>query len=119
MELYYRRSESTHKGRQYPARVETVVLFLPDVWSCLPTRLEWDGLQRGYRGALEEKLMPGQASDAVDGEAQEDEAAGGGGVVPVSSDEKAHSHALCLCAVTGACVFGWGVSSSPSLVFNS
>ncbi|RZC40237.1 cell division cycle and apoptosis regulator protein 1-like, partial [Asbolus verrucosus] len=34
VELYYRRSESTHKGRAVPARVETVVLFLPDVWSC-------------------------------------------------------------------------------------
>lgn len=56
MELYYRRSESTHKGKNIPARVETVVLFLPDVWSCLPTRLEWDGLQQTYRKQLERKL---------------------------------------------------------------
>lgn len=25
-------------------RVETVVLFVPDVWSCLPTRVEWEGM---------------------------------------------------------------------------
>lgn len=42
-EIYYRRGESSsHKGRGM--RVETVVLFVPDVWSCLPTRVEWDGM---------------------------------------------------------------------------
>ncbi|XP_023018304.1 cell division cycle and apoptosis regulator protein 1 [Leptinotarsa decemlineata] len=56
VELYYRRNESTHKGKSIPARVETVVLFLPDVWSCLPTRLEWDGLQQSYRKQLERIL---------------------------------------------------------------
>lgn len=55
VELYYRRSVSTHKGRQVPARVETVVIFLPDVWSCVPTRLEWDSLTDGYRRLLHGK----------------------------------------------------------------
>lgn len=55
VELYYRRSVSTHKGRQVPARVETVVIFLPDVWSCVPTRLEWDSLADGYRRLLHGK----------------------------------------------------------------
>lgn len=42
-EIYYRRGESSsHKGRGM--RVDTVVLFVPDVWSCLPTRVEWDGM---------------------------------------------------------------------------
>lgn len=42
-EIYYRRGESSsHKGRGM--RVETVVLFVPDVWSCLPTRVEWEGM---------------------------------------------------------------------------
>ncbi|XP_054708113.1 cell division cycle and apoptosis regulator protein 1-like [Uloborus diversus] len=41
-EIYYRRGESwSSKGR-----VETVVLFVPDVWSCLPTRIEWDDMSR-------------------------------------------------------------------------
>lgn len=53
VELYYRRAESTHKGKLIPARVETVVLFLPDVWSCLPTRLEWDNLQVVYKKQLD------------------------------------------------------------------
>lgn len=56
LELYYRRNESVHKGKAVPARVETVVLFLPDVWSCVPTRLEWDGLHLNYRKQLERRL---------------------------------------------------------------
>ncbi|XP_019756359.1 cell division cycle and apoptosis regulator protein 1 [Dendroctonus ponderosae] len=53
VELYYRRGETTHKGKAIPARVETVVIFLPDVWSCLPTRLEWEEVQLSYRKHLE------------------------------------------------------------------
>jgi len=63
VELYYHRNESTHKGKVIPARVETVVLFLPDVWSCLPTRLEWDGLHLSYRKQLEHKLKADQEVD--------------------------------------------------------
>lgn len=48
VELYYRRAESVHRGRVVPARVETVVVYVPDVWSCLPTRLEWDALVPSY-----------------------------------------------------------------------
>lgn len=39
-----------------PARVETVVLYLPDVWSCQPTRLEWDGLHLNYKKQLDRLL---------------------------------------------------------------
>lgn len=56
LEIYYRRSETTHKGKLVAARVETVVLFLPDVWSCVPTRLEWDGLHLNYKRQLDRKL---------------------------------------------------------------
>ncbi|XP_023931165.1 cell division cycle and apoptosis regulator protein 1-like [Lingula anatina] len=55
-EIHYHRPEETHKGRVVPARVETVVLFLPDVWSCLPTRLEWEVLQTTYKHQLTDKL---------------------------------------------------------------
>lgn len=53
MELYYRRSETVHKGRVIPARIETVVIFLPDVRSCIPTLIEWDGIQNLYKNAFE------------------------------------------------------------------
>lgn len=56
MEVHYHRGESVHRGKSYPARVETVVIFVPDVWSCVPTRLEWDGLQLSYQKALSRKL---------------------------------------------------------------
>uniref|UniRef100_A0AAR2J5P3 Cell division cycle and apoptosis regulator protein 1 n=1 Tax=Pygocentrus nattereri TaxID=42514 RepID=A0AAR2J5P3_PYGNA len=51
-EIRYHRPEETHKGRTVPAHVETVVLFLPDVWHCLPTRSEWEGLSRGLKEQL-------------------------------------------------------------------
>uniref|UniRef100_A0A8B9LBM8 Cell division cycle and apoptosis regulator protein 1 n=1 Tax=Astyanax mexicanus TaxID=7994 RepID=A0A8B9LBM8_ASTMX len=56
-EIRYHRPEETHKGRTVPAHVETVVLFLPDVWHCLPTRSEWEGLSRGLKEQLAEKLL--------------------------------------------------------------
>ncbi|XP_014276938.1 cell division cycle and apoptosis regulator protein 1 isoform X3 [Halyomorpha halys] len=56
MEVHYHRGESVHRGKSYPARVETVVIFVPDVWSCVPTRLEWEGLHLNYQKALSRKL---------------------------------------------------------------
>ncbi|RXM30670.1 Cell division cycle and apoptosis regulator protein 1 [Acipenser ruthenus] len=56
-EIRYHRPEETHKGRTVPAHVETVVLFLPDVWHCLPTRSEWETLSRGYKQQLSETLQ--------------------------------------------------------------
>ena len=57
-EIRYFRPESKHKDRVQAARVETVVLFLPDVWTCSPTRLEWDSLQQAYQKQLQMKLNP-------------------------------------------------------------
>lgn len=73
MEIYYRRAETVHKGKTIPARVETVVLFLPDVWNCLPTRLEWDGLQANYKKLLDRKLNADQDM-ADDGDAADEKA---------------------------------------------
>ncbi|CAK9821569.1 Cell division cycle and apoptosis regulator protein 1 [Anthophora retusa] len=77
LELYYRRAETTHKsGRVVPSRVETVILFLPDVWSCVPTKLEWDGLQLSYKKQLERKLLRAASSpDDSDAANDTDEAA--------------------------------------------
>lgn len=77
LELYYRRAETTHKsGRVVPSRVETVILFLPDVWSCVPTRLEWDGLQLNYKRQLERKLLRAASNpDDLDAANETDEAA--------------------------------------------
>ncbi|XP_076164128.1 cell division cycle and apoptosis regulator protein 1 [Ptiloglossa arizonensis] len=77
LELYYRRAETTHKsGRVVPSRVETVILFLPDVWSCVPTRLEWDGLQLNYKKQLERKLLRAVSNpDESDAANDTDEAA--------------------------------------------
>lgn len=55
-----------HKGKPVAARIETVVLYLPDVWNCLPTRLEWDGLHLNYKKQLERKLTKGEADEDVE-----------------------------------------------------
>lgn len=49
-----------------PARTETVVIFLPDVSSCLPNRLEYDQLRQDYKLACEKFVNPDP-----DGEIQE------------------------------------------------
>ncbi|XP_051946156.1 cell division cycle and apoptosis regulator protein 1-like [Xyrauchen texanus] len=69
-EICYHRPEETHKGRTVPAHVETVVLFLPDVWHCLPTRSEWEGLSRGVKDQLAEKILAERKE--ADGEQEED-----------------------------------------------
>lgn len=67
VELYYRRSESIHKGRTIPARVETVVIYLPDVRSCLPTRIEWDGLCTSYKQKMDEVIRASESgTDSAD-----------------------------------------------------
>ncbi|XP_062912821.1 cell division cycle and apoptosis regulator protein 1-like [Mobula hypostoma] len=54
-EIRYLQPGELREGRLLPARVETVVVFLPDVWHCLPTRLEWDALSLGYTQQLTDR----------------------------------------------------------------
>ncbi|XP_055503293.1 cell division cycle and apoptosis regulator protein 1 isoform X2 [Leucoraja erinacea] len=70
-EIRYHRPEEHHKGRTVPAHVEAVVIFLPDVWHCLPTRSEWEALSRGYKQQLAEKLQAEHKE--ADGEQEEEE----------------------------------------------
>lgn len=68
MELYYRRVETVRKGRTVPARTQTVVIFLPDVRSCLPTRLEWDELTVKYKNHLETRDQSKDNDESLDGD---------------------------------------------------
>ncbi|XP_059168003.1 cell division cycle and apoptosis regulator protein 1-like isoform X2 [Physella acuta] len=70
-EIRYFRPESKHKDRVQPARVETVVIFLPDVWTCNPTRLEWNSLQAAYQKQLQLKLNPEAAQQQEEEESEE------------------------------------------------
>jgi hypothetical protein len=61
VELKYRRTEQNKKEGDSssmikPARIETVVIFLPDVHSCMPNRSEWDDVKQQYKQALEKIL---------------------------------------------------------------
>lgn len=73
VELKYRRTEQNKKEGDSgstikPARIETVVIFLPDVHSCMPNRSEWEGVQQQYKQALEKLLT---ANDSVPEEDEE------------------------------------------------
>ena len=51
LKIHYRRQASSSK----PARTETVVIFFPDIWSCMPTKLEYDVVCEQYSQACKLK----------------------------------------------------------------
>ena len=66
LELKYRRTEQIKgEGITKPARFETVVIFLPDIYSCMPNRSEWDTLQQQYKEACEKFLSDSDSDDDV------------------------------------------------------
>lgn len=58
LEIHYRRQESSSK----PARTETTVIFLPDVWSVMPTVNEHSEAKSLYEKALDAKINPPKPS---------------------------------------------------------
>lgn len=92
VEMYYHRGERTHKGKAVGPRVETVVLFLPDVWSCVPTRLEWDGLQHNYEKQLARKLSTEQDGGAAGGSSGGGGTAASNGAATASADDQKASY---------------------------
>lgn len=46
-----------------PARIETVVIFMPDIYSCMPNRAEWEVLQQQYKQACEKFLAEDEEND--------------------------------------------------------
>lgn len=67
-EVRYLRPEEFHKGRLVPARVETSVIYLPDVWSCEPTHFEWETLQNAYKKQLQRKLAQLEGKEVAQAE---------------------------------------------------
>lgn len=80
VELHYRR-----KGRNDAAKTQTVVIFLPDVRSCVPTRIEWDEMNAKYKqhfdttvkkgGEVGDNNCGGGHDDGDDGSAEIDDGA--------------------------------------------
>ncbi|XP_056018818.1 cell division cycle and apoptosis regulator protein 1-like isoform X3 [Ostrea edulis] len=87
-EVRYLRQEEMHKGKLVPAHVETTVIFLPDVWSCNPTRLEWATLQAAYKKQLQKKVAAVSKEGGKEANSQEEEDADG----EVSVDNKEPTH---------------------------
>lgn len=48
LEIQYHRDAEVHKGHSFPARVETTVIFLPDVHSCMLSSIEYKSLCANY-----------------------------------------------------------------------
>lgn len=48
VEIQYHRDEEVRKGHTVAARVETTVIFMPDVHSCMPTADEYSDLRKHY-----------------------------------------------------------------------
>lgn len=77
VELYYRRSKV--KGRTFPTRVETVVIYLPDVRSCVPTRIEWDALHASYKTKMEFVIKQESEGRLISTDNSGNSGGGGGG----------------------------------------
>lgn len=67
MELYYKSSEVIRRDRTIPSRTETVVIFLPDIRCCVPTRVEWDSLIVNYKHKVENLVTKGQTISSGSG----------------------------------------------------
>lgn len=60
VEFYYWREGSGGKSR-----LECVVLFLPDVWSAQPSRIEWTTIQEQYKAAAEAAMRKLDGEEAA------------------------------------------------------
>ncbi|XP_046802057.1 cell division cycle and apoptosis regulator protein 1-like [Lucilia cuprina] len=56
VELYYHRTEYKNMEKDGPPRVETVVIYLPDVHSCMPSIEEWQTLTQVYKTAADDVI---------------------------------------------------------------
>lgn len=68
LELYYYRpaEKSSKTGKIRDARVETVVLFVPDIWSCMPSEEDWKANREAYQELLDRKLNPPEPEPQVE-----------------------------------------------------
>lgn len=56
VDISYLRPEEVHKGKRIPEHMEHVIMFLPDIWSVVPTMMDYLSLQASYKRSLLIKL---------------------------------------------------------------
>ncbi|BES94462.1 DBC1 [Nesidiocoris tenuis] len=88
LEVHYHRAEISHHGKVVPARVETVVIFVPDVWSATPNRVDWEKLNDDYKSALERRLNPKLSSPEPPSSATPDKSAADDKDADTSKDDE-------------------------------
>lgn len=76
VELRYRRCDKEKPGDD--ARVETVVVFVPDVWTLMPTQAEFDAICSTMKEQLASKLAELDAQAAADEEQEKQQQQAGG-----------------------------------------
>ena len=52
IDISYLRGEEIHKGKTIPEHTEHVVMFLPDVWSVVPSMMDYLALQASYKRSM-------------------------------------------------------------------
>lgn len=72
MELYYHRTEYKNMEKDGPPRVETVVFYLPDVHSCIPSIEEWQTLTQVYKTSAEDVITRRTALAAATANSKDD-----------------------------------------------
>ena len=82
LKIHYRRQASSSK----PARTETVVIFFPDIWSVMPTKIEYDSLCEQYMQACKLK-QEGKSLDSLKEPESDDKEAGSGDNVAEEEEE--------------------------------
>ncbi|CAF0812086.1 unnamed protein product [Didymodactylos carnosus] len=56
LEILYHRPEEIHKGRLIDSRVEHVIVFLPDLSTCMPNSMEWEETSKLYKQICDETI---------------------------------------------------------------
>lgn len=106
VEFYYWREGSGGKSR-----LECVVLFLPDVWSAQPSRIEWSNIQEQYKATCEAALnkldsdaqATGASGDAPAGAASEPVAESAPNTEPAAEKSQIVCSQYCLVMFPAAC----------------
>lgn len=50
-----------HRVSSLKNRIESVVLFVPDIWSCVPTSIQWESIVQSYIQPAGERPGEGDA----------------------------------------------------------
>lgn len=95
VEFYYWREGSGGKSR-----LECVVLFLPDVWSAQPSRVDWTTVQEQYKAACDAALQKLESDQPESSKPKQQPAAAAAVAADSSAADKSQIVCSQFCLVT-------------------